>query len=113
MSKQKRQIYEGMYILSTTLSEEARQKALEKITSGITERGGEVQKVHDQGRKKLAYEINKKREGHYYILYFSLPTGAMKELWRDYHLNEDLIRFLTLRANEVMDKIEFKPLLEV
>jgi small subunit ribosomal protein S6 len=111
--KQKKQLYEGMYILSTTLSEEARQKALEKIISGIQERGGEVHKVHDQGRKKLAYEIDKRREGHYYILYFSLPTHVMKELWRDYHLNEDLIRFLTLRAEAILEKIEFKPLQEV
>jgi small subunit ribosomal protein S6 len=111
--KQKKQLYEGMYILSTTLSEEARQKAIEKIAEGITARGGEVHKIHDQGRKKLAYEINKRREGHYFLLYFSLPTNAMKELWRDYLLNEDLIRFLTLRTEKVLDKIEFKPLVEV
>lgn len=113
MSKQKSQLYEGMYILSATLSEDARQKALEKIIGGISERGGEVHKVHDQGRRKLAYEINGRREGYYYLLYFTIPTPVMSELWRDYHLNEDLIRFLTLRAESVLEKIEFKPLMEV
>ena len=113
MSKQKRQLYEGMYILSTTLSDEARQKSLEKITGGIEERGGEVHKMHDQGRRKLAYEINGRREGHYYVLYFSAPSNIMKDLWRDYHLNEDLVRFITLRAEKVVEKIEFKPLVEV
>jgi len=112
MSKERKQLYEGMYILSTTLSDEARQKALEKITSGI-ERGGEVHKIHDQGRRKLAYEINGRREGHYYVIYFTVASLVIKELWRDYHLNEDLIRFITLRVEKIMEKIEFKPLVEV
>lgn len=112
MAKQKKHLYEGMYILSATLSEDARQKALDKISSGITERGGEVHKFHDQGRRKLGFEINKRREGHYYVFYFSIPTSAIKELWRDYHLNEDLIRFLTLRTEKVLEKIEFQPLIQ-
>ena len=110
MAKEKNRLYEGMYILSATLSDEARAKALDKITSGITTSGGEVHKTFDQGRKKLAYEIGGRREGHYYVLYFSAPTTCMKDLWRDYHLNEDLIRFVTLGALEVPEKIEFKPL---
>ena len=112
MAKKKQHLYEGMYILSATLSDDARQKALEKITSGITARGGEIHKVFDQGRKKMAYEINGKREGHYFLLYFSAPTGIPVELWREYHLNEDLVRFLTLRTPSVPEKIEFKPLIQ-
>src|SRR5579872_3389802 len=110
MATQKKELYEGMYILSTTLSDDARQKALEKITGGITERGGEVHKIHDQGRRKLTYEINGRREGHYYLLYFSVPTTSLKELWREYHLNEDLIRFFTLRTEKVLETLEFKPI---
>lgn len=110
MSKAKQRLYEGMYILSATLSDDARQKALDKITSGISERGGEVHKIFDQGRRKLAYEVNGRREGHYYVLYFSTSTQAMGELWRDYHINEDLVRFMTLTAEAVPEKIEFKPL---
>ncbi len=112
MSKQRKQLYEGMYILSATLSEDARQKALEKITGGIVERAGEVHKVFEQGRRKLAYEINGRREGYYYIVYFSIFSNSMAEIWKDYHLNEDLIRFLTLRTEQVPEKIEFKPLIQ-
>ena len=112
MSKQRKNLYEGMYILSATLSEEARQKALEKITLGITSRQGEILKMFDQGRKKMAYEINGKREGYYYLLYFSVPTPVVTEMWREYHLNEDLLRFLNLRVEKVPEKIEFKPLLQ-
>ncbi|MBS0620111.1 MAG: 30S ribosomal protein S6 [Verrucomicrobia bacterium] len=108
MKKQREHLYEGMYILSATLSDDARQKALEKITNGIVTRGGAMQKVFDQGRRKLAYEINGRREGHYFLLYFSVPTTQMNEIWREYHLNEDLIRFVTLRTESVPEKIEFK-----
>lgn len=108
--KERKALYEGMYILSATLSEDSRKKAFDKITDGITEKGGEVVKIHEQGRKKLAYDIDGKREGYYYVLYFNAPTQAIGELWKEYHLHEDLIRFMTMRAEKVLDTLEFKPL---
>ena len=108
----KQNLYEGMYIISSTLSDDARQKAFEKIQNGITERTGKIHKVHDQGRRRLAYDIDGHREGHYYLVYFEAPADAVLEMWKDYHLNEDLVRFLTLRTEEVREKIEFKALAE-
>lgn len=105
-------LYEGMYVISAGLSEDARQKALDKLQNGITSRGGEVKKIHEWGRRRLAYEINGHREGFYYIIYFTLKPEGVNEIWQEYHLNEDLIRFVTLRADEVEEKIEFKSLVE-
>ena len=110
MLKSRQHLYEGMYILSATLSEDARSKAIEKITSSITHHAGEVHKIIEQGRKKLAYEINHKKEGYYYLIYFSAGSTSMPELWREYQLNEDLIRFITTRVEEVPEKIEFPTL---
>lgn len=110
--KENNQLYEGMYILNATLSEEARSKALERITSGISSRGGEICKIHEEGRKKLAYQIRGSREGYYYLLYFKAPTTALAELWKEYHLNEDLLRFLTLKTDEVKETISFEKLPE-
>lgn len=112
MKEKNNNLYEGMYIISATLSDDARNKALDKIQKGITERTGEILKIHDQGRRRLAYEINGHKEGYYYLIYFNLPPAGVTELWQEYHLNEDLVRFLTLRAEKVMDKIEFKALEE-
>ena len=109
---QQKHLYEGMYILSATLSEEARRKALERIETSITDRGGELHKVHDQGRKKLAYEIDRKRDGYYFLIYFSLPPSEVTELWKEYHLNESLVRFITLRAEEVKETLEFPVIIE-
>ncbi|MBA3722801.1 MAG: 30S ribosomal protein S6 [Parachlamydiaceae bacterium] len=111
--RQKRQnLYEGMYVISATLSDDARHKALDKIQTGITNHGGEIKKLHEQGRRRLAYDINGHRDGYYYLIYFTAPTSAISELWHEYHLNEDLIRFITLTTEKVMDRIEFKPLVE-
>jgi small subunit ribosomal protein S6 len=110
MKEEKQNLYEGMYIISATLSEDARSKALDRIQGGIAERGGEMLKLHDFGRRRTAYEVAGHREGHYYVLYFKVNPTAIAELWQDYHLNEDLVRFVTLRTDKVMEKIEFKTL---
>lgn len=110
--KENKQLYEGMYILSSSLSDDARSKALDRITTGIQKTGGEVHKVHDQGRKKMTYEIRGSREGHYYLLYFTVAATALTDLWKNYHLNEDLLRFLMLKTDEVKEAIEFKTLPE-
>ena len=110
MKKDRKGLYEGMYILSATLSEESRKKAFEKITDGIVQKGGEIHKVHEQGRRKLAYEIDGKREGYYYVLFFTAPTSSVIDLWKDYQLHEDLIRVMTMRVENVQETLEFKPL---
>lgn len=113
MSKKERnQLYEGMYIISATLSDEARKKALERVMAEISQRKGEVVKVFDQGRRKLAFEINGRKEGYYYVVYFNAPSSILKEVWKEYHLNEDLIRFMTLRAEHVPENLDFKEIVQ-
>lgn len=110
MAKQRNGLYEGMYILSATLSDESRKKAFDKIVDGITEKGGNICKTHELGRRKLAYEIDGKREGYYYVLFFEAPTASINELWKEYHLHEDMIRFMTMRTEKVQETLDFKPL---
>lgn len=110
MTEEKQNLYEGMFIISASLSEPARQTAFERVKKEITDNGGEIVKVHDLGRKRMAYIINGHRDGYYTVAYFKVKPSAMAEIWHQYHLNEDLIRFLTLRADKVVDAIEFKPL---
>jgi len=112
MKDQQKRLYEGMYILSATLSEDAVKKSLSRITDLIEQSGGEIHKIHDQGRKKLCYEINGHKLGYYYLLYFSVLPSAISEMWKEYHLNEDLIRFITLQADKIQETVEFKLLPE-
>ena len=112
MKEPKKNLYEGMYIISARLGEEGRKRMMAKLEELVTSQGGEVHKVHDWGRRRLAYEVAGQREGYYVIMYFSVPTPAINILWREYHLSEDLLRFLTLRTEKVVEKIEFKSLVE-
>ncbi|MCH9613213.1 MAG: 30S ribosomal protein S6 [Chlamydiia bacterium] len=109
MTKDRRHLYEGMYVFNGTLSEDGCKKAIERITSSIAEKGGEIHKDLPIGRRKLAYEINRMRQGHYYLVYFSVGTKAINEMWSEYHLNEDLLRYMTLKVESVPENIEFKP----
>ncbi|NGX50341.1 MAG: 30S ribosomal protein S6 [Chlamydiae bacterium] len=112
MNKEIKRLYEGMYILSASLSEDALKKALDRITKTIEQNGGEIQKVHTMGRKKLAYEIKGHKQGQFFLLYFSVTPKVISEMWKEYHLNEDLIRFITMRSEKVLEKLEFKQLEE-
>lgn len=108
MKKETPRLYEGMYILSASLSEDARKKALEKITNGIVSKKGEVHKIHDMGKKRFAYEIKKKKEGFYYLIYFTLEASFLEKIKQEYHFHEDLLRYMILQADEVREKLEFK-----
>lgn len=110
MTQTNNNLYEGMFIISSALTDDARAKALEKVTEEITRRGGEIHKIHDMGRKRMAYEINGHRDGHYYLIYFSVAPTAIVEMKSEYRLMPDLIRLMILRAKQVMEKIEFQPL---
>jgi small subunit ribosomal protein S6 len=113
MEQQKERLYEGVYILSTHMSEDARGKAFETIKERIVSRGGQIKKIHDQGRRRLAYEINRQRDGYYYLMYFTLNPEHIEELWAEYRRDEHLLRFLTIRAEKVLEELKFKSLPEV
>ena len=111
----KKNIYEGMYILRPTLSDDAREKALNKITSIISSLGGSIEKIIDWGRRKLAYEIKDCMEGNYYLIYFTLPTNAIGELITENHLHEDLLRFMNTSIDKVPEhnEIRFKQIAQM
>lgn len=113
MNENSQNLYEGMYIISASLSDDARKKALEKIKAGIQSKNGSIEGELDMGRRRLAYEIEGHREGHYALIFFKVPADAIAELWKEYHLNEDLVRFMTIRTESVKEKLEFKTLVEV
>lgn len=107
---QQMNLYEGMFIIKASLSDEARTKALDRIKGGLTQRGGELVKIHEMGLRRLAYAIDRHKEGVYTLIYFHLPPTQVTDFWQECHLNEDLLRFMTLRAESVMEKLEFTPL---
>lgn len=112
MKQEQQNLYEVMFVVKASLSDDARRKACEKIVADIESFGGKVDKMIEMGRKKLAYQIDDQRDGYYNLYYFNLRPSANVELQREFRLNEDVIRFVTLRAEKVLDKLEFPSLVE-
>ncbi|MBW6516574.1 MAG: 30S ribosomal protein S6 [Candidatus Cloacimonetes bacterium] len=92
--------YESMIVFNPDLSEEDVKSENEKILSMIQSFNGEILKTDDWGKRTLTYEIMKKKEGYYLINYFKMEAKNLAELENQYKLNESILRYNLLRANE-------------
>jgi small subunit ribosomal protein S6 len=93
--------YEVMVILDPTVEEKTVQPSLEKFLKVITAAKGTVDTLSIWGRRRLAYEIQKKSEGIYAVINMTAPSEAVIELDRQLNLSEAVMRTKVLRAEEV------------
>jgi len=91
--------YELMVILDPEVEERTVAPSLEKYLSVISTEGGSVDKVDIWGRRRMAYEINKRSEGIYAVVDFTSTSDTAKELDRQLGLNEAVLRTKILRAD--------------
>ncbi len=88
--------YESIVVFNSSLEEEKRVSLLEKFKS-IIESDGSIESVDDWGVKRLAYEINKGKEGYYYLVNFEANPKLINELERNYRISEDVIRYNVIK----------------
>jgi small subunit ribosomal protein S6 len=98
--------YELMVILDPEIDERTVAPSLDKFLNVIRNDGGTVDKVDIWGRRRLAYEINKKTEGIYAVVDFTATSAATQELDRQLKLSEAVMRTKVLRAEEAIALIE-------
>ena len=91
--------YELMVILDPEIEERTVAPSLDKYLSVVTTAGGSIDKVDIWGRRRLAYEINKKSEGIYAVVDFTANPDTAKELDRQLRLNEAVLRTKILRPD--------------
>ena len=89
--------YEMMIILDPSLEERTVQPSLDQFLKVVTTAGGSVDKVDVWGRRRLAYEIDKKSEGIYTVIELKAEPDTVKELDRQLNLNEGVLRTKVLR----------------
>ncbi len=89
--------YENLVILKPTLTAEEMEAAIANIEANITKGGGEIVARDAKGMKKLAYEINKNARGYFHIMYFKIAPAEIGEIERLYRINEDVLRFVTVK----------------
>ena len=92
--------YETIFILDPDLEEEQAQSTLEKVKGIITQTNGEILKVEDWGKRKLAYEVEKKPKGRYILIHFSGTPALLSELERNFRVMDAVIKFLSVRLDE-------------
>ena len=89
--------YEMMIILSDLLDEDAATALFERIKSILSDQGGNLLDEAWWGKRKFAYEINKRNHGWYGVLDFEAPGDGLTELERQLKIHDDVVRFKTVR----------------
>lgn len=90
-------VYETMYILRPDLVEEQVEQAISKYQNLIREQGAEQIEIQHRGKRRLAYEIKRQREGIYIQMNYKGPGTLIAPLERSMRLSEEVIRYLTIK----------------
>ena len=98
--------YEVMFIVDTDASEEDITRLSESLQTVITDQGGTITKNEDMGRRRLAYPIGRKTDGHYILFEVDGSGREIAELERRMRVNDQVIRYITVRVDEDRQRAE-------
>jgi len=104
--------YENLVIVKPTLTAEEIQASLKAIEEVITSNGGEIAATDSMGMRKLAYPIDKNERGFYHVIYSSIAPSAISEIERRFRINEDLLRFVTIKYDTNREIAAFNAMVE-
>ena len=92
--------YEAVYIVKPNYDEEQYAQFIEKYSALIQNNGGEIIKVEPWGKRRLAYEIDKLREGYYVLVRVNAQADVPAELERNFKIADEIMRYLVVRVGE-------------
>lgn len=105
MAEQAAPMYELMYVINPVLNDEQTRDIVERVTKYIRENGGDVAEVNEMGSQRLAYPIQKKRNGYYVNLWFRHANGDfIARFDRALRINDEIMRHLILRYDAKMER---------
>jgi small subunit ribosomal protein S6 len=93
-------LYEHIFIARQDVSQQQVEALTEQLSTIIKDNGGSVGKTEYWGLRNLAFKVKKNRKGHYALMNIDAPAAAVAEMERQMGINEDVIRFLTVRVEE-------------
>jgi small subunit ribosomal protein S6 len=89
-----------VFICRQDISQQQVETLTENLTAILTEQGGSIEKTEYWGLRSLAYRVKKNRKGHYSLLNITADHTAISEMERQMSLNDDILRFMTIRVEE-------------
>ncbi len=89
--------YELLVILKPTLTDEEKSSQVEFLKDLLGKNEALIEAIEDKGTRNLAYEIQKHKRGHYYVIYFKAPSSSIAEIERMIRFNEEIIKFMTVK----------------
>src|SRR5213083_3380239 len=98
--------YEIMFIVNPTVAEEEIDKINTQIEGVVTSGGGAIEKIEKMGKRRLAYEINKHREGYYVLFVIGANGDIIKECERRLRVMDAVIKYITVRTDEEVRRFE-------
>ena len=98
--------YEVMFIIRPDVPEEDVDKVIAQMESAVTQTGGKIEKVDKMGRRRLAYRVARCREGLYVLFTLEGSGDTTKELERRLKVNDAVIKFLTVRIDETLKRLD-------
>ena len=102
-------LYEHVLIARQDISPQQAEQLNEDMKALIESLGGHIAKIEYWGLRNLTYRIKKNRKGHYSLLAIDAPSDAVKEMERQLSINEDVLRYMTIRMEEL--DLELSPVL--
>src|SRR5690349_13030253 len=99
-------IYEELFIVKPDVPEEEVDQFIEQMKTVVTSAGGSVDKVDKWGERRLAYRVDKYREGAYVLFQFSSGPETVKEFERRLRVADLVIKFITVRIDETLKRLE-------
>jgi small subunit ribosomal protein S6 len=92
-------VYESAVLINAGLDDNQIELILNRIKETISSNGGEIREIENWGRKRLAYVVKKNKLGYYAIFRFDSPPELISKLERFYQLDENILRYLTIKLN--------------
>ena len=92
--------YESVIVIDSLLKSEEIEAIIEKVERIINNNGGQIKEIDRWGKKRLAYEIKKRQYGYYVEFIFTGPSNLIQVLEKDYGLDENILRYLTVHLNK-------------
>ncbi len=92
-------MYESIFIARQDITPAQVETITSQMSELLTTQGATIQKTEQWGLRKLAYRINKNRKGHYVLFNIDGPSAAVQEYERNLKINEDVLRFLTVKVD--------------